>query len=266
MKSKSIVKFTGALLIGAVLMSFASTMLAVDEYKVIKVNGKILYKTNGKSMATGDVFKSNTTLDFKTTTSRAAVVSKEKGRFVLTPQVGKSKSNLVPAVNNMSSRSGAILNTLDLQNHFNGRYVVIGKAAIEVGEKAYPLNDEHFFYIQYNFKDEVIRKKLKSSNNAFSLSADEIFNIDGKAIKMFEAEMSLYYRDEADKKSIKISSFTPIFPDTEELKEEVKIIVDEYAGESNDKVVQEITAYVNEFYGKPNKENLNSWLKKNYDL
>lgn len=264
MKSKSVIKILVVAISGVFLMSFVTSMLEVDEYKVIKVNGQILYKKNGKSMNTGDVFKSNTTLDFKTSTSRAAVVSREKGRFVLTPQIGKSKSNLVPAVNNMSSRSGAILNTLDLQNHFNGKYVVIEEAEIEVGEKAYPIDKDHFFYLQYSYNDEVIRKKLSSKENAFLLSSEDVFNVDGKAIAAFETEMSLYYRDDAEKKSVKISSFIPVFPNEEDLKAEVQIIVDEYSGESKEKVVQEITSYINEFYGKPNNENLNSWLDKNY--
>ena len=59
-----------------------------DNYRVIKVNGRILYIRNGKDMLTGDIFSPKERLNFKTDDSRAAVISKIAGRKILSPKSG----------------------------------------------------------------------------------------------------------------------------------------------------------------------------------
>ena len=56
-------------------------LAAQADYKVIKVNGSIVYVRTGSSMAEGDVFAEDEDLDFATPNSRAAVINPEKGRF-----------------------------------------------------------------------------------------------------------------------------------------------------------------------------------------
>ena len=77
-------------------------------------------------------------------------------------------------------------------------------------------------------------------------------------------DMSLYYRQ--GDKSTKTSEFKPVFPDLEELKDEIQIIREEFSDKTNEVQIQEITAYLGEFYGKPQKQNLNLWLKQEFDL
>lgn len=60
--------------------------------------------------------------------------------------------------------------------------------------------------------------------------------------------------------------FTPVFPDLTELKIEVQIILDEYSDKKTPEIIEEVTSYLNEFYGKPNKENLKKWLSKEFDI
>ena len=111
-------------LLGLVITSFkmlekknleVDETFALDSYKVIKVDGRIIFQTSGKDMHTGDQFASNEKLNFKSQDSRAAVISKQKGRFVLTPSTkSSSASKLLPAMNNVSSRAGALINAIDL--------------------------------------------------------------------------------------------------------------------------------------------------------
>jgi len=79
-----------------------------------------------------------------------------------------------------------------------------------------------------------------------------------------KTKVSIYYRDNAAKKSVKVSEFVLVVPKDENLKEELNVITSELDG--SDKIKDEITAYLNEFYGKPQKENLKDWLKKNMSL
>lgn len=233
-----------------------------DEYKVIKVTGMILYKNSGKEMSTGDVFNSNVPLKFSTDNSRAAIISKLKGRFVLAPPSKSQKTNLVPAVNNISSRSGAIVNELDLKNHFSGNYLILNRLELPINESTFPQDKEHFFFLSYEYKGEKIAKKLPSKGNKVIFDKKDIFSIDGKSIAPFNTEMLLFYRDASSKENMRISKFNPIFPDNESLKKEVEVILDEYSGKTDDKKFNEVKGYLTEFYGKPYDENLRDWMNQ----
>lgn len=240
---------------------------AKDEYKVIKVNGKILLSKSGKNLTTGDIFSPETQLKFVTPQSRAAVISKLKGRFVLKPDSDNSGTNLLPAMNNIASRSGAILNQIDLQNHFNDNYLIIDQVKVKIGGETFPMNDKNFFYLQYEHDGETIRKKLDAEDGHMIIDKNELFKIDGKPIDTKNGEtMALYYRKSEEKTSVKINTFSPVFPNKEELKVEIQVILDEYADKDNETKKEEITAYLNEFYGKPNKENLDRYLKEEFGL
>ena len=76
--------------------------------------------------------------------------------------------------------------------------------------------------------------------------------------------MSLYYR--TDGQSKKISDFNPVFPDLHDLKDEVAIILAEFSDKDSNTKIKEVTSYLNEFYGSPQKENLTSWLKAEFDI
>jgi len=235
--------------------------LTSNEYKVLTVQGRIVFEQSGKDMQRGDLYVTGTPLDFTTAASRAAIINDVNGRFVISSTKGKLK--ILPAANNVSSRSGAILNIVDLKNHFAGRYLVIKRGEIQVGQGSFPMNEENYFYIKYEHNGEVIPKKLRSEGDFLILDANEIFKIDGEAIPITEKEMTLYYKSE---KTLKISTFTPVFADGNQLKEEVAILLETLQKESVSKKIDEVTAYLNEFYGNPNKDNLSSWLKAEFSL
>jgi len=241
----------------------AGKMLAADKYKVIKVDGKIILEKTKEDLKKGDIFLAGMALSFKTPQSRAAVISSLKGRFVLSASE-KGQTKILPAANNISSRAGALINLIDVQNHFSGRYLVIGEMKLELGKEAFPLDNNNFFYLSYEHEGETIRKKLKSENNHVILNKEDIYKIDGKAIPYSEKEMTLYYRSNGESK--KINNFTPVFPELADLKDEVAIILDEFNGQDNEKKIKEVTSYLNEFYGHPQKDNLGAWLEAEFSL
>ena len=109
-----------------------------------------------------------------------------------------------------------------------------------------------------------LEKKLSSDGEFLVLDETEIFKIDGEPIPVEEKEMTLYYRNEG--KSKKVSTFTPIFPDEKDLKGEVEIILSEYSDKDNKTKIKEVTAYLNEFYGHPQKDNLGVWLAAEFGI
>ena len=258
-----IVVFTVGLLFANMGAKESKKLAGTDKYKVIRVDGRIVFQRTKADMKKGDIFLAGMALSFKTPQSRAAVISSLKGRFVLSASE-KGQTKILPAANNISSRAGALINLIDVQNHFSGRYLVIGEMKLELGKEAFPLDDDNFFYLSYEHEGETIRKKLNSENNHVILNKEDIYKIDGKAIPYSEKEMILYYRSGGESK--KINNFTPVFPSLTDLKDEVAIILDEFNGQDNEKKIKEVTSYLNEFYGHPQKDNLGAWLEAEFSL
>jgi len=235
-------------------------------FKVIRVNGKILFVKTNSEMKRGDVYVNGTPLKFVTNTAKAAIINPQKGRYVLQAN-SKGKVKVLPATSNVTSRAGALINQIDLQNHFSGKYLILDEDVITIGSEAYPMDDKHFFYLKYDYNGEEIAKIIPHQGNKMILNKNEIFKVDGQPIPVVEQEMTLYYRNNIDKKSYKISTFTPVFPDLDEMKIEVKMLLDELGGNRSDEdKISEITSYLNEFYGEPQKESLYKWLEKEFNI
>lgn len=140
-------------------MDRAEKLANNDKYKVIRLDGRIIFQRTNSDMKKGDIFMPGTELSFKTQQSRAAVISSLKGRFVLSASE-KGQTKILPAANNISSRSGALINLLDLQKHFDGNYLIIEEMALEIGDQNFKMDDKNFFYVSYAHDEETIRKKL----------------------------------------------------------------------------------------------------------
>jgi hypothetical protein len=234
-----------------------------NKFNVINVQGLIKFQTSGEQMKRGDVYISGTKLSFADNISRAAIVNKSQGRFILTGNT-KGKVKVLPAANNISSRSGALLNLIDLKKHFTDRYLILKRSEVQIGSSSFPMNKDNFFYLTYEHNGEEIAKKLRHEGDFLILDKDEIFKIDGEAIQVSEKEMKLYYRE--DGKGIKVNEFTPVFADNDLLVEEVSLLLQSFEGEADEKKIEEVAAHLIDFYGTPHKENLKSWLKAEFKL
>ncbi|MCD6067527.1 MAG: hypothetical protein K0S33_2353 [Bacteroidetes bacterium] len=243
--------------------------VTLDTYKVIKVTGTITYKKNNKSVLQGDLFPENEQIVFKTTESKAAVISTAKGRFILAPGAERNsavKANLLPASSNISSRSGAVINIIDLQNMFTGNYVVLGKSRIHINKDNFPMNDNSFFFLRYKYKGEDINKKLSNEGEKLIFDKEQILMVDGKPITAFDSpEVKLFYSSNGASSQL-INSFNLYMPSDEELKKETQILLNEIKDKPYTAKVDEFLAYMNDFYGKANKQSAMDWLKTNFAL
>jgi len=253
---------SGALIIGIaiVCLSLSRDEAIIDTYTVIKIDGTISYEKNGKDMTRGDKFASSDKLKFKTTESRAAVISKLKGRFVLTPKKSSaSASNLLPAMSNVSSRKGEILNMIDLKNYFSDNLLLFAKSEVLVKVKEYPLDKSNFFYLMYNHNGESIAKKLDFNGDDVILERDSIFRVDGAAVDFnTTTNVTLYHRNATSKQSVKINQFNLVAPSESDIVEELNIVKEE--GSKKEEFSSSARAYLSEFYGKIDSDELKSWL------
>lgn len=262
------------LLVSFMIFIFSSTnSFAQDKFTVIKVNGSIIIQSTGSALNIGTAFSQNEDLLFKSTDSRAAVINPKRGRYLLTSnnvsEFKSSKSNFLPPTGNISARGSANIMTLaDIKNYFDGSFVVFDKIKIKINPSTFPMDEKKYFYIRYNYKNETINKKLGYSADTLIINKNELLTIDGKQIPNPEiTEMKLMYMEEGEKYvSTPICVFTPIFPDFEQLKQEVKIIIEQMKGKPYKEIINEISAYINDFYGKPEENNLMIWIKENFNI
>lgn len=237
-----------------------------EKYKVIKVSGKIEFKESGTLLKQGDVFTAKTELEFKTPESRAAVISPGKGRFILTASNSKGKSsNLIPAMNTVETRGGSILNLIQLQTIFSENLVILNKLKLIIGKQAFPMNDDHFFYLEYMIDNDTIYKKLEYNADTLLLNPKNIFRVDQEEIEIPERKiMILYYRNEKENKTLRVAEFEAIMPDMIQFKSEIKILIENLKDTKSKKKLSEILAFISDFYGHPDKENVSEYIQKNF--
>jgi len=255
------------------ILLFAFSQLRAQEFKVIHVNGTIIAKSTRSSLKRGSAFGEQEKFQYKTNGARAVVINPKKGqRFILKNNRADTsfrRANLTPSAGNISSRAGALVNRLDLQNHFNGKYVILGESLkVVINSAAFPMNKDNFFYIQYVYKNEKINKKLYHSGDTLIIYRDSLLRVDGKPVKNEDiTDMRLIYVSKIDGKlfqSVISSTFYPVFPDNDILKEEVAIIRDAMKGKTEDEIINAIDSYIADVYGKPNKDNVRAWYKAGF--
>jgi len=234
-----------------------------DQYKVIKVDGQIIFRKTKIPMKQGDVFISGTPIEFSTPQSRAAVISSAKGRFVISAS-DNGEAKVLPATNNVSSRAGSITNWVGLQMQFSGRVLILGEMRLKLFGESLQMTDSTFFFLTYVHNDENIIKKIPYDNQFLILNKEEIFKIDGQPIEVSEKQMTLY-RSESGK-AFRMGEFTPVFPDLEILKTEITILLLECAEMSDGTKRNEVKGYLNDFYAKPETDNVNNWLTSEFNL
>lgn len=252
----------------ACLFITLSAAMGQDNFKVIKVNGSILLRAKNVSLQTGTIFSEKEDLLFRTEDATASVINSQKGRLILTSRnhdLSKIQSNYLPAMYNISTRGGSLSNLVDLQNHFSGKFVVLDRQKIVLDEETFPMDKDHFFFLKYLYKNEEIPKKLDFSGDTLIIDKKNLYSVDGQPIpRPDNTAIKLFYMN--GDKLVQINEFDLVFPDTKQLKEEVKIILDTMKSLPAKDQVGEVTAYIYDQYGKIQQQNLLAWLKVNFGL
>ena len=250
-------------------MCLAPTVTGQVTYKVIKVNGSIVYVSSGDAMSQGDVFPENEHLSFRTPASRAAVINPEKGRFILQPDnpedLANAHTRFLPGMNNISTRSGAFNNVGDLRSRFTDSLILLDQMALTVNPYEFPMDADHFFFLTYAYQGETINKRLGSDGKKLIIDRDSLLMVDGTPIPgPDQPTMTLaYYTPESVKM---ISAFSMFFPDPGSLVREVSIILESLKEEPYATKVGQVSGYLREFYGKPDKSDVMHYLDNKFGI
>jgi hypothetical protein len=241
-----------------------------DNFTVIKVSGNIVIERTGSSLSSGTAFSQNENLLFKIPESRAAVINPQRGRYLLTSEnleeFRNSKSNFLPAAGKISTRGTGLNNKIIApKDQFKGNYLFFDEVKMVIDTTIYPMSQKKFFYLTYDYKTRTINKKLAFKQDTLLIKRNELLTVDGKEIPDPQInQMKLVYLTEGkDFVSTDVCTFNPIFPDLKTMAKELKLLLDQMGNKTYNERLGEITAFITEFYGKPDEESLIKWLDVN---
>lgn len=245
---------------------------AQETYYVTFVKGTVK-GVSGVALKVNELLKSSDRITFGSGEDLVAVIGTKSGRQVLKPATG-SKGPVLnsmvgdilnPGSARLSTRSGLLLNIIDLQNHFGKeRYAVLGSTRLPISPDSFPQNDKTFFFLSYVYQGEMVNKKLSFKGDTLYLNANEILQVDGKSIT--DADLSnsvLKYKGATGIIIISEARFS--FPNETEVKQSLSIMNEQLTkqGLSKEDKAAEMITFMAEFYGKVDKDNFNLWLQKN---
>jgi hypothetical protein len=146
--------------------------------------------------------------------------------------------------------------------------VILDGVRIKVDTDFFPLTDKNYFYLTYEYNDKIINKKLAFNKDTILIKKNELLTVEGMVMPDPRIkEMKLVYLEEGvEDGSEIICSFLPVFPDIAQLRQEVKVILDQMEMNPYEDKIREISAFMNEFYGNVDQSNLKRWLADNFKL
>ena len=242
---------------------------AQDLFTVIKVSGNIVIERTGSSLGIGTAFAQNENLLFKVPDSRAAVINPQRGRFLLTSDnlsdFRNSKSNFLPSASKISTRSpysGSKITAL--KDQMEGNFVILNEMKILVDTTVFPLTEKKFLYISYEYNNKTVNKKLTFNSDTLIIKRNELLTVNGQVITDPQIDkMKLIYLKEGEPYvATPVSSFNPVFPDNKIISQEIGVIIDKMDKKSYDEKLNEVSAFIGEFYGKVDANSLENWLNK----
>lgn len=256
-----------------IMVFYARLTYSQDYFTVIKISGNIVIERTGSPLGIGTSFAQNENLLFRIPESRAAVINPNRGRFLITSgnlaEFKNSKSNFLPSVGKISKRGpGTALKADELEEGFEGNYVFLNEIKIKIDTAVFPLTDKKFFYIKYEYHNDTINKRLDFIKDTLVIKKNELLTVDGKEITDPDIKkMELFYLEIGKKYvSVPVCTFTPVFPDLKILTREIKIIIDQMKMNTYNEKLNEIYAFIGEFYGKVDANSLKQWLYDNFGL
>lgn len=271
--TKSTTKHMKKLFFLGFILMIGSAVNAQSPFKVISVNGEILAKKANQKLQNGLEVKSDDNFSFIVPNSRAALINPDLGRVILTEQNATNafaKAAFAPAISTVKTRGsidGLITTRLQLSTFFSENIYIIDRLEMRISNAVYPMNNSGYFFIRYNYKGEEINKRLAYAGDTLIIDKKELYTIDGNPIPNPEVnEMKLYYYEIVgdNAKAAFISSFNIVFVPAEQLKSEVEVIIGSLKGKPYDKILAEVSDYINSFYGTMEPSYIESWLNKEF--
>jgi hypothetical protein len=254
------------------LILISPEILKSQCYTVLSVKGEIILEKTGRALQEMDEICADDKLTFKSSDSKAALLSPEQGRFIIKPSKKKNNDNFISFVKSVISEGTSKLSSrgvISPEVEFGEVYFVVGKYALSIDVKSYPLDDDNFFYLKYSYEGKDVNKKLKFNIDTLFIEKENICRVDDKPIDEGNIKIvSLYYYEKEKNTSTKVANFELVFANETKLIKELTDYVSllKSSGKDNDFIIQEVLSYLSDLYGNINADNVRNWLSINIGL
>lgn len=258
-------------LIFILILGFIPNLIKA-QYFVIKVNEKVY--ANNQLLKPRSKISANAQLRFNSSSAFAYIMSTKDGnaQYILSPKKAKKndkgefilalKEALMPTGEFLAaatrSRDLIELNSFqdkyDFKAYFRGTLVLFDSTVFEVNEKKYPQNDQSYFAITQVLDNDTLLTPLPFHKNTFALHPGLFFNNEGSTPENNTIKSLLIYKDQANKKEVKLGEFRLRFlvdEEIEELKKELGILKENLPPTSTDVLLkQHLLPFLKLNYGK----------------
>lgn len=271
------------LIILSLLLAISPVIYA--QYQVLKVIGGIRLADHSTLVKQGMKIAPEDVLIFGSATDKISLIIPGKGRYNVLGIKAKRdtkgrlaamvKEALVTPEGQAANFRGQITNAEQLTAFFTanqekddpGKFLIIEKGEYTLRLKEYPMSEQQFFFISYQYQGETINKKLAFDTTTFYIDA-HIFQVDGAAISQEEvSEIKLMYVDLKDGNKVLIANFDPVFAEKESIVTEVKQVIEGFPKASPEELFKKhVFSYLAEFYGQPDPAQIKQLLQKEVGL
>ena len=243
--------------------------LKAEDLFFLNIKGKISSKS-GQVFKVGDKITTNDAITFSSSSASAVVISSKRGRLILQSKVSNQQteleyivSNIVqPASGKLSTRSAGIHNKLDLKKVIEkSSFVIIDTTSIFIPSNVYLQDENHFFYLKYHYKGEMINKRLNHENDLLLITS-KIFTVDSTEIKSSDVtDITMYHYDAKMQVSSAVGKFNPSILDLNSLKLEYSVLT-KHSSFNEKRNLIEFFEHINSTYGYFSSENFQVISKK----
>lgn len=240
-------------------------------YRTVKVRGDITLIASGKHLYTDKKFKTGEALLFGSVKDCVVVIDDQSSAFLLVPDTTLRHYKRIPIPLGVGTRAGYILSDLQLRQYFeqnDSLLLLNGRFSLLLGAKTFPMDEGHFFYLQYTWKGDTINKKLGFSGDTLIIAEKEVYKVDGQAIDPSEVSGDFFLRYFIADKQESIAYpdlWRPVhlinMPEAD-ITAEVRVLLDEGEKQPFEEQLKSVSNYLALFYGRAGALELEHWLKE----
>lgn len=255
-----------------VLCTLSVSLLSAQKstYRTIKVKGRVTLAATGKPLRKDQKFNTTDALAFGSTTDFVVVIDGNTAAFLLQPDASPHTYRAKSLNLTVNTKPGYILTDLQLRQFFNENDSLLllnGRFSLLLGKDAFPMDEKHFFYLQYLWKGDTINKQLGYRGDTLVIDEKELYKVDGKPIDPKDVSSACflrYFNTETKESTAYPDTFRPVYiinAPREALKQEIGVLLRTTKGQEEKMRLLQMDNYLVRFYGKAGEWDLVRYFK-----
>lgn len=236
-------------------------------YTVIAIRGAVKNVRNGLWLRARSRFHQKDQLSFSSSKAKLLVVNGLGQTFLCLQAKTNNGFQLHPSKAPRSTRPGAPLNIFALSQYFSTDTIYVFGNQLEVITNTIecPMDEEHFFYLQFEWKDKKVNKRLSFMGDTLLISREDFYQIKGQQIQEENTKnQKLFHYDSPRQVSLPIGDLKLVFLETDQLIEEIGALL-EYVDKFDKEIQQDkIEAFIFTYYGRIDEVNFEKWFTNHF--